>query len=74
VPEDIAIVGCDGLEESRYLDTPLTTVELSATALCDTAMQLLLRRIRENTETSDPPMREPEIVKVPTRLCPGATA
>lgn len=68
VPEDIAIAGCDGLEESEFLDTPLTSVELPADIFCRTAMQVLLRRINKGAGT------DPEVVRVPTRLRPGATA
>ena len=26
VPEDVALVGCDGIEDTEYLETPLTTI------------------------------------------------
>lgn len=71
VPEDIAIAGCDGLEETEYLDIPLTSIELPLETMCQTAMNLLLRRIASRRGNEEKP---PEIVRIPTRLRPGGTA
>ena len=45
VPEDIAVVGFDGIEEGRFLDTPLTTVRTPVADLCHEALTLLQSRI-----------------------------
>lgn len=45
VPDDVALVGFDGIEEGQYLDAPLTTVEQPVAEMCQTAMQFLVNRI-----------------------------
>jgi len=47
VPGDIAIVGCDGIEESEYLETPLTTLVQPLEQMASLAWQYLQRRIEE---------------------------
>lgn len=68
VPEDMAIVGFDGREDSQALDVPLTTVRMDVEELCREALQALLRRIKEGQSAS------PQIVKISTRLLIGGTA
>ncbi|MEO7718250.1 MAG: LacI family DNA-binding transcriptional regulator [Capsulimonas sp.] len=48
VPEDISVVGFDGIEEGRFLDTPLTTIWTPIDNLCHEALTLLQRRIASN--------------------------
>ncbi len=45
VPEDISIVGCDGIEWGLYSDPPLTTVCLPTWETGRAAAQMVLRRI-----------------------------
>jgi len=45
IPEDIAIVGCDGLEEIEYLQPPLTTIEQPFDKMAAVAWQFLRQRI-----------------------------
>lgn len=45
VPEDIAIVGFDGLDDSRHLIPPMSSVHLPVEEVCRSAWQMLLRRI-----------------------------
>lgn len=68
VPEDLAVVGFDGLDEAQYMDVPLTTVLLPADEMCQAALQLLVRRIKEGKD-----MTSTEVV-IPTRLSLGGTA
>ncbi len=54
VPEDIAIVGFDDIEESRYITPPLTTVNQPLYDLGKTAVEMLVRllngdKIPQNT-------------------------
>ncbi len=58
VPEDIAIVGFDGVEEAQYLEVPLTTVRTPVDALCRHALNILSRRL--NGEA--PPPREQALI------------
>ena len=67
VPEDIALVGFDGIEEGQCLDVPLTTVHTPVDILCKEAMSLLMRRL---AKTLEPPG---EMI-VPVRLLQGGTA
>jgi DNA-binding LacI/PurR family transcriptional regulator len=68
VPEDVAVVGVDGIDEGQHLDVPLTTVVLPFDALCREALQLLLRRIGEGRDAV------PQRVTVPTYFRRGGTA
>lgn len=70
VPEDMAIVGVDGIDEGQYLDVPLTTVLLPCEELCREALRILIARIKEGPQAK----MSPQIVRVPTRLILGATA
>lgn len=45
IPDDIAIVGFDDIERSRYAPVPLTTVRQPTQAIGAKAMELLIRRI-----------------------------
>jgi LacI family transcriptional regulator len=47
VPEDCALVGCDGIPDTEYLPVPITTIVQPYSALCETACQFLKRRIAE---------------------------
>ncbi|MBC7805877.1 MAG: LacI family DNA-binding transcriptional regulator [Akkermansiaceae bacterium] len=53
VPEDMAVLGFDGIEEGRELPQVLSTVHTDTVELTRVAMQLLLGRI--NSEGSTPP-------------------
>jgi GntR family transcriptional regulator of arabinose operon len=46
VPEDLAVVGFDNLDISPHLDPPLTTVAQPFMKIGETAVEMLLRRIR----------------------------
>lgn len=45
VPEDIAIAGCDGIQDTEYLECPLTTIVQPVAEMCSTAWSFLLRRL-----------------------------
>lgn len=47
VPEDTAIVGFDGIEETEYLERPLSTVVVPLEEMCRAAWQFLERRLAE---------------------------
>jgi DNA-binding LacI/PurR family transcriptional regulator len=70
VPEDIAVVGFDGIEEGQYLDTPLTTVVTPADTLCRVAANLLLARMTGVPGTPPPGQQ----IAVPSRLSVGGTS
>lgn len=61
VPDDVAVVGWDNIEDGEYSDPPLTTIAPDADLLASTAVDLLVRRI----EGSEEP---PAVHIVPHRL------
>ncbi len=66
VPEDVAVVGFDGIEEGRYLDVPLTTVDAPVEQLCRQAFDLLMRRLSGA-------LRVTQQIVIPTTLRIGGT-
>ena len=62
VPDDVALVGCDGIEETEYLETPLSTIILPIPEMCRIATQFLLNRI------ADPAIAPQQIVLLPNFL------
>lgn len=47
VPADIALVGCDGIEDTEYLECPLTTLVQPVVEMCATAWQFLQNRLAD---------------------------
>lgn len=61
IPEDVALVGCDGIEDTEYLDPPLSTIVQPLQEMCDLAWEFLERRMN----TPDIPLQQ---VVLPARL------
>ncbi len=61
VPHDVALVGCDGLEEIEYLEHPLSTISLPIPQMCKLAWQFLLRRMREPEVPVQSSILQPEL-------------
>ena len=64
IPEDVAVVGFDDIEDGRYAYPPLTTISPDKHALAHLAVSLLIERIK-GTRTGPP-----ECVNVPFQLLP----
>ncbi|BDI34254.1 LacI family transcriptional regulator [Capsulimonas corticalis] len=47
VGHDIALIGCDGIEECDYLACPITTISQPIAEMCTLAWEFLSRRIQE---------------------------
>jgi len=45
VPEDVALVGCDGIQDTEYLECPLTTLVQPVAESCGAAWQFLCQRL-----------------------------
>jgi DNA-binding LacI/PurR family transcriptional regulator len=57
VPEDIAVVGFDGISEGEYLTPSLSTVRTNLDDLASKAVSLLVQRMNENAKTPIAPQR-----------------
>lgn len=67
VPQDVALVGCDGIEDVEYLDTPLSTIVQPVEEMCRHAWDAVSARL----EQSDGPPRQ--IVLKPSLLIREST-
>jgi DNA-binding LacI/PurR family transcriptional regulator len=47
VPDDVALVGCDGIEDTEYLECPLTTLVQPVAEMCETAWHFLQNRLAD---------------------------
>ena len=47
IPEDVALVGCDGIDDVLYLDRTLSTLVLPVEEMCATAWNFLARRLSD---------------------------
>lgn len=47
IPKQVAIVGCDGIEDTEYLETPLSTIVQPVEEMCALAWQFLQKRMQE---------------------------
>ncbi len=45
VPEDVSVVGCDGVEDAEYLACPLTTIAIPIEDMCQQAWRFLTERL-----------------------------
>lgn len=61
VPEDVILVGCDGIQDTEYLECQLTTLVQPVAAMCATAWKFLQRRINQ-------PATKPQITKLKPKL------
>lgn len=47
VPQDVALVGCDGIEDIEYLECPLTTLVQPVAEMCATAWRFVQERLEQ---------------------------
>lgn len=47
IPDDVALVGCDGIEDTEYQQVPISTIVSPLGEMCETAVRYLEARIRE---------------------------
>lgn len=62
VPEQVALVGCDGIEAAEYLDCPLTTIEQPVERMCALAWQFLERRMADPAIDAQQVLLSPRLV------------
>lgn len=76
IPEEIAVVGFDGMQEGRRTIRPLVTVGANWREITEQAMSLMARQIERRGQASqDPNIEEPlpAITTLPVHLIPGDT-
>ncbi|NUQ70284.1 MAG: LacI family DNA-binding transcriptional regulator [Chthonomonadales bacterium] len=47
IPDDVALIGCDGIQDTAYFDQPITTIVQPVNELCRSAWQCLQTRLDE---------------------------
>ena len=47
-PKNIGLIGCDGIHDCEYLETPLTTIVQPVTEMCATGWEFLRRRLESH--------------------------
>jgi len=47
VPQNAALIGCDGIQDTEYLECPLTTIVQPVEEMCAKAWQFLLERLEQ---------------------------
>lgn len=61
-PDDVAIVGCDGIEETEYAGCPLSTLQQPFEAMCRLAWEFLETRMKHPDAPLQFRMLQPELV------------
>lgn len=46
IPEDVALVGCDGIEDTEYIDPPISTILQPVEEVCEMTWEFLRNRMR----------------------------
>lgn len=62
VPNDIALVGCDGIQDTEYLECPLTTLVQPVASMCAAGWQFLVERIDESETKPQKVVLKPSLV------------
>jgi LacI family transcriptional regulator len=62
VPDDVILVGCDGIQDTEYLECQLTTLVQPVAAMCATAWQFLLRRMNQTATKPQIANLKPKLV------------
>jgi len=47
MPRDVALVGCDGIEDTEYHDPPISTIDMDLDTMCNRAWEFLNNRIND---------------------------
>jgi LacI family transcriptional regulator len=69
IPQDIALVGCDGLPMVEQMDVPITSISFPLEEMCRAAVPMLLERVESRAESSGDKMTLPPRYHVfPTKL------
>lgn len=47
IPEQVRLIGCDGIEDTEYLDPPMSTIVQPVEEMCVTAWKFLKKRLKK---------------------------
>lgn len=61
VPGEVALVGCDGIEDTEYLERPLTTLVQPVAEMCAIAWEFLQQRLEDGTVPPRHSLLEPKL-------------
>ncbi|MDR3402397.1 MAG: LacI family DNA-binding transcriptional regulator [Chthoniobacter sp.] len=62
VPDDVALVGCDGIQDTEYVESPVTTLVQPVSQMCELAWQFLTQRLDNLELKQQHAVLEPELV------------
>lgn len=62
IPDDIALIGCDGIEDTEYLDVPISTIVQPIRDMCVNAWDFLQKRIDDPSIPQQKAMLKAEFV------------
>jgi DNA-binding LacI/PurR family transcriptional regulator len=62
IPDDVALVGCDGIEDTEWLECPLSTLAQPLEQMCALAGEFLQRRIDDPNAPRQQAMLQPTLV------------
>ncbi|HLH78859.1 MAG TPA: LacI family DNA-binding transcriptional regulator [Chthonomonas sp.] len=62
VPDDVALVGCDGIEDTEYLERPLSTIVQPIEEMCLIGWQFLRNRIQNPDSPPQQLVLRPQLV------------
>lgn len=62
IPDDIALIGCDGIEDTEYMDVPISTIVQPIRNMCVNAWDFLQKRIDDPSIPQQKAMLKAEFV------------
>ncbi|BCM91238.1 HTH-type transcriptional regulator DegA [Abditibacteriota bacterium] len=63
VPDDVLLIGCDGLDETEYAACPLSTVAFPISEMCSTAWDFLEHRLQSLETEQQNVVLQPQIIQ-----------
>ncbi|RYX83054.1 LacI family transcriptional regulator [bacterium] len=63
VPDDVMLIGCDGLNETEYAACPLSTVSFPIEEMCRTAWDFLENRFRDGSIAQQNMVLQPQVIQ-----------
>ena len=61
VPGQVALVGCDGIEDTEYLEIPLTTLVQPVAEMCSVAWEFLQKRLEDRSRPAQQSVLSPRL-------------